>query len=625
MKIHSQQAILLPYTWSLLPAMKVSAELRDTPIVTMSKKSKRIWPILLFSLPFSGVGIGFLVFSILPSLYDGLQMRTWHEAQANVISSELNSYSGDSTTYEAIGLYDYLVAGEQYAGSRLGISGGADNVGEWHQRISGKLRSARESQNTITIFYNPKDPGEAVVDRSLRWNLLGFKMIFVLVFGGAGVGLLYWAVLDRNKIIDTPEAASKPWLGHRDWSSSTIRSDAKATFYVAWIVALFWNVISSPVLFAIPEELRKGNNAILLAGLFPVVGLALIGWAFNVTRRWRALGATPLTLDPYPGSIGGQVAGSIATNIRYSPSHQFPVTLSCIYSYKSGSGKDRKRQENVKWSAEGYAQIEPSSRGSRLLFCFDVPPGLEQSEIKGERYHLWRLNIKSDGTPVNLNRNFELPVFSTAEASQVIRADSVGHPLAQEKRDTQIDSVMSMRQTSDGLELYFPAGRNIGFNGGITAFGLLFLVAGMGAGYLGAPMILTVIFGLVGGAIALGGLYSLLNSLRVHIDRRGVRSTRSLLGMIISKASAPASEIEKLRIHKTGSMTSGAEHKVFHAIRAHLRNGKKITLAESLIGQSAAEEVADSLAVYGGLQLNKTVVTISQVRAERRARKMGGN
>ena len=584
----------------------------------MADKPKRKWGILLFSLPFTGVGLGFLLFSVIPSLYDAIQMSDWREAQATVISSELKSYSGDSTTYEAVGIYNYSVDGQQYTGTRLGISGGADNVGEWHQRMSSKLYAARDGQRTVSVYYNPKNPAAVIVDRSLRWNLLGFKMIFVLVFGGAGIGVFYWSLRQHNKIIDAPEADIKPWLGNKDWSSPTILSDAKNTLYLAWVMAVFWNLISTPLLFAIPEELDKGNTAILLAGLFPAVGLGLLVWAAKATRRWLAVGATPLTLDPYPGSIGGQVAGSIETNLRYTSSQSFPVNLSCLYSYMSGSGKDRKRHESVKWSAEGFARAEPYRSGSRLLFCFDVPEGMHPSEHKGERYHLWRLNLKSNGAPVAINRNFELPVFATAQASRLIHVDSASHPLAQDKRDARIDAVMDMQQTADGLELTFPVGRNAGTNSVIAVIGLVFFAAGMGAGYMGAPVFFPVVFGLVGGAITLGGLYSLLNGLRVRIGSNGVHTRRSLLGVIISKSSAEGSEVQKLRIHKTGSVSSGTDHKVFFAIRAHLKNGKKITVAESLVGRGAAEQVAEALAFYSGFELDKRVVTIKQRRAERR-------
>jgi hypothetical protein len=79
-----------------------------------------------------------------------------------------------------------------------------------------------------------------------------------------------------------------------------------------------------------------------------------------------------------------------------------------------------------------------------------------------------------------------------------------------------------------------------------------------------------------------------------------------------------ATQVRKLRIYKTGSMSSGSEHKVFYAVRAHLRNGKKITLAESLVGQGAVHEVAEALAFYSGFELDKAVVTASQLRAERK-------
>jgi hypothetical protein len=183
---------------------------------------------------------------------------------------------------------------------------------------------------------------------------------------------------------------------------------------------------------------------------------------------------------------------------------------------------------------------------------------------------------------------------------------------------------MTVQQTADGLELYFPVGRNVGFNVGILVFGLIFFSSGLGAGYMGAPLVFPIVFGLVGGGITLGGIYSLLNSLHVRIGKQGVHTRRTVLGVIIGKASATASEIRKIRIHKTGSMTAGTEHKVFYAIKAHLNNGKKITLAESLVGQSAAGEVAETLALYSGSELDKTVVTIKQKRAERRANRLQG-
>ena len=387
---------------------------------------------------------------------------------------------------------------------------------------------------------------------------------------------------------------------------------------MVWGVTLIWNLLSSPLLLAIPKEVDKGNNAILIAAVFPLIGAGLLLWAIKTTRRWLSIGATPLTLDPYPGSIGGQVGGSIATNIHYRAAHQFPITLSCLYSYVSGSGKNRSRKESVKWQAQGFARAEPAGRGSRLQFRFDMPTDLPESESKDERYHFWRLNLKSEGLPVNIDRNFELPVFSTATSSRDIRVDSTSHPLAQEKRDEQIESVMDMRQITGGLELYFPAGRNAGVKLGMIVFGLIFFAAGMGAGALGAPMIFPILFGLIGGGVVLGGLYSLLNSLAVRIGRDGIQSQRKLLGLSIGQHNVRAAEVRELRIHKGGSMSSGTEHKTFFSIKAHLISGDKITVAESLIGQQAAQQAAEAIATYSGFDCDTKIVDQSREFADRK-------
>ena len=584
----------------------------------MTAKKQKPWGMLLFSLPFAGVGLGMLFFSVLPTLYDGLRMSAWPTTPARVISAELQTHRGDSTTYQAMGHYRYSVNGESYTGSRLGISSSADNVGDWHQRISSRLSSAQRSQSTIPVYYNPGNPAEAIVDPGVRWSLVGFKMIFVLVFGGVGVGLFWWAMHSHSKIIDTPAAAEKPWLGHKDWASPVLRSDARQRFYVAWVFALFWNLISAPVLFAIPDEWAKGNHAILLAALFPLVGVGLIVWAIKSTRRWQRIGATPLTMDPYPGSIGGQVGGTIATNLSFQSGQRFPLVLSCVYSYMSGSGKSRKRRERVEWSAEGYADVDPAGMGSRLSFRFDVPAGLPSSELADKSYHLWRLNLRSEGGEVNLDRNFELPVFATAQNSVQLQVDSAAHPLAREEQDQRIDQVMAMEQTSDGLALDFPVGRNKGLNGGMAAFGAFFFAAGVFAGNMGAPLLMAVIFCLLGGGIGLGGLYGLCNRLEVRLSQESIHTRRSLLGVVVRKTATACSEVRQLRIHRTGSTTSGNKQRVYFAVRAHRNDGKKITIAESLVGQGAAHQVAEALAFYSGLPLDSTPVTVRQLRAERK-------
>lgn len=595
----------------------------------MAKKPSKNWALLIFSLPFASVGLGFLFISILPTLYEGAQMSTWQPAQAKVLSVDLESHSGeDGTTYQAFGSYEYQVNGINYYGDRLGISSGADNVGTWHRTMSGTLKNIRERGLTVTVYYNPSNPAEAIVDPKPRWNLLAFKMIFVLVFGGAGIGLFYWVIQNNRKHIDPgsiPDAANKPWLTHKDWASPVIYSNAKHTLYIAWGVSAFWMLLTAPAMLAIPSELAKGNIAILAVALFPLVGVGLIVWAVKSTRRWQAIGRTPLTLDPYPGSIGGQVGGHIDTNIRHHANHKFSIALSSVYSYSSGSGKNRSQHERVNWHASGYADMQISSSGTRLVFCFDVPEGLPESELKADRYNYWKVTLKGlavstvAGVETDIERQFVIPVFATAKPSQSIRVNSSNHQQAE--REVQLEQVVDIQQTREGLNLHFPMGRNAKMNFSFLGFGVLFSAAGFFAGFMGAPLFLVFIFVAVGGAIALGSLYSLINTLNTTVSHSNITTFRSVLGVCISHNDTPTDAVAKLRIHRTGSSTQGSDHREYFAIRAHLNNGKKITLAESLCGQDAAQELAESIAYNSGIALEARPVSVKQIRAERNAAK----
>ena len=37
------------------------------------------------------------------------------------------------------------------------------------------------------VWVNPDAPGESIIDRDIRWGLVGFKSIFLFVFGGVGL------------------------------------------------------------------------------------------------------------------------------------------------------------------------------------------------------------------------------------------------------------------------------------------------------------------------------------------------------------------------------------------------------------------------------------------------------
>jgi hypothetical protein len=305
--------------------------------------------LFLFALPFFGVGV-WMGYAISSHIYDAWRMQDWIAVDATLHRAGYETHSGDdSNTYEAYAEYSFTHNGQVYSNNRVAIASGADNIGDYQQDLGRRLSGAMSRGENIVVVINPAEPGQAVVDPSLRWGLLGFKAIFFLVFGGIGLGLLI-AVFHapKEKDLSAPQFTDKPWLINDAWQTGSIRSSSKSSMWFAWGFAAIWSLISAPLPFVVLEEVMEKDNTIALVGLlFPIVGIGLIVWAIQRTMEWRRFGAAPVILDPFPGSIGGNVGGTIDVRLPFDPATRFSVTLTSLQSYVSGSGDDRSRKESA--------------------------------------------------------------------------------------------------------------------------------------------------------------------------------------------------------------------------------------------------------------------------------------
>ena len=147
----------------------------------------------LFALPFAGVGV-WMLWAIGSTVIDAWQMNSWLPAEATVTNAGYTTSSGDdSDTYEAYAQYRYYWNGQTFTGDRVSISAGGDNIGDYQTETGRRLSAAQRSGQPITVYVNPTQPSEAIVNRDIRWGMIGFKSIFVFVFGGVGFGLIYAA------------------------------------------------------------------------------------------------------------------------------------------------------------------------------------------------------------------------------------------------------------------------------------------------------------------------------------------------------------------------------------------------------------------------------------------------
>ena len=547
----------------------------------------------LFALPFFGIGV-WMLWSISSTLYTSWQMQDWVQVEARVTRGGYETNSGDdSDTYEAYAVYTYSFQGQQYKNDRVALSGGGDNIGDYQRDMGRRLGNAATSGNTVLIFVDPDQPSNSIIDRDVRWGLLGFKSIFLFVFGGVGLGLLIfvWRT-PPEKDASKPEYRKSPWLLNENWQTATIRSSSKMAMWGAWAFAAFWNLISIALPFLVYQEVTKKHNYIALVGLlFPLVGIGLLVWAIRRTLEWRRFGAAPVTLDPFPGSIGGHVGGTIDLKLPFDPSIPFQVTLTSIRSYLSGSGKDRSRKEKARWQDALVAQAEPGGKGTRLTFRFDVPEGLDESDTDtDDSYHLWRLNLKAELPGTDLDRDYELPVYATAQASRFLSDQAVQTSRARQRAidDESIRKTFELHFDTGGKRMLYPMGRYFKSTIGGFVIGCIFaaagwyLVVGEGARLFGG------VFGGVGAFIALFCLYLMFSSLEVSKEIDGISSVRRWLGIPISRKRMHLNTIARLEKDSSFQTQSGGKHVMHYSIHALDKQGNKMVVGEGFKGESEA-------------------------------------
>jgi hypothetical protein len=431
------------------------------------------------------------------------------------------------------------------------------------------------------------------------------------------------------------DAPPADWRSRKGWQTPQIRSNAIAGIALFWIMALAFSAASVALLFAIPGELREGNYEVLIALIFPLSALFLLYAAIKRSLEFARFGRVIFQMEPYPGAIGGQVGGRIllprlaaaggpGPTLGMPGKSPWKVRLECGYSYVSGSGKNRSRHERIEWSEEGEPGIEQTPLGMSLSFRFDIPKDLPQADVaQNGNYHFWRLGVKGELPGVDLDRQYNIPVFpgdaqskpsyanlSEQNARRQAKESDAARASIQRGDFEQPGFAGSMRveQQGDSILLAFPMFRNkmltlfaAIFAGGFGFASFMMLRSILDGGFFAVitglfsiPFVLVALF--AGGAT----LYLPLNQLSTRIDRQGVAVVRRLLFIPIYRKQMARSEIRRLGIKQSGSEGQGAEEVKQFKIQAHGQQGATLTLAEGLEGEEATNHFRDYLAAHLG-------------------------
>ena len=317
------------------------------------------------------------------------------------------------------------------------------------------------------------------------WKNVLMKGIGATIFGGVGVVLFFamrWSAGKERRETELQELhPDEPWMWKEDWASGRINCSQRLTVISAWVFASLWNLIATPCLIQVPDEvLKKENYAALFALLFPLVGIGLLAWAIRATILYRKFGTSVLELAYVPGEIGGRLEGIVHVETGLSPEEGFQLKLTCLQRCTSGTGKNRSTTERVLWEETAVMDrelLEGDSERSAVPVSFEIPRDARPSSTTTSNSQIiWQLEMIADAPGIDYKSLFDVPVFAsgapqvetTSDIAKAFRRPDL--PADVRRRDSRI-AVAPL--PGGGKEFSFPAARNPGAAVGLSLFSVL--------------------------------------------------------------------------------------------------------------------------------------------------------
>lgn len=577
----------------------------------------------LFALPFAGVGIAAFC-------YLGFMLWTWHRmaswlpVPAEIVSLELERHRGDdAVTHKVVAHYRYRFDGREYDADRAAIASMSDNLGDFQQRLYRELETARAHRSAIA-FVDPANPGDATLNRDLRWTLVGFAAIFGLVFGGVGFGLLFGARISARKLAARRALERRfpkePWRWHEEWKDGRISASNRANAYGTTIFAVLWNLISLPTALLVPAAIADGNRLALVALIFPAIGIGLAAWAIRSWLRLRRFKLATLVLDRLPIPLGGRFKGTVKVDALVPVAHEFKLRLNCVERRRSRNGKAS--NERLLWQNEWTVpkhSCQLASTYSTIPVDVAVPDDLPPASTIEEERIVWRLEITGECPGPDFASTFAVPVFRIgAQRKSPVESETPASmrpaPAPQDRLDSP-DAEETARRAArtTALEtapqpdphrlsqlgiLYerLPQGREAwtfrraqhkGVALGLTALMLAWTGISVGLGFADAPLIFPIVFGLFDVLLVWWTLHLWFAEYRVTLDERNLTIVaRGFGGTRTYKI--PRRQITRVRARR--GMQAG--NKLYYDLKVETGDRRSRTAATSVGDYSVAQWLA---------------------------------
>jgi len=358
-----------------------------------------------------------------------------------------------------------------------------------------------------------------------------------------------------------------------------------------WLFALVWNAISWPVAVAgWRDAAGKSDRVVLLIliGIFPVVGLVMLAVAVRATLQWLKFGRVELVLEAAPVALGSTMRGQLRGPGTLAEAKTVQFSLQCTRLVTSGSGRNRSTRRKLLW--ENQCRISPDNvkvaQGQAIIpVQFTIP--YEQQESDTQTRVQWRLRADADLSGVDFSAEFELPVRRTDASDPTLTEQAIAAATMllpeNEQADIYADAKIRLLRRGDaGLQVIVPTvlGRSPGTIVGLGVFAAIWAAAVVFMATHGAPVFMSVIFGLFEVLFLMGIGSFATKRISTRFTAQGLEVRKSHFFVRSTKRIA-LQQITGFEHAMTGSSSSGSRQKGHYRVSVSA-GGDSVELAHFL-------------------------------------------
>ncbi|MDD3276826.1 MAG: DUF3592 domain-containing protein, partial [Kiritimatiellales bacterium] len=333
--------------------------------------------LILFGSIFALAGLLLIKPLFITPLQKANDAKTWNSVPATVISSKVKSHSGDdSTTYSVYIAYRYEVDGTEFIGDQYSFVSGSSSG------YSGKADIVRQypKGRKFTVFVNPINPGESVIQRELsNSKYLG---LIPVVFTIIGIAILIGGL-----------RAKRPELDRQQSIQHTVTLNGPSPLKKAIGISLFATVWSGVVVL-----LAKSDAPLLFPVVFGLFGVIMI--CASIHAILAVFNPRP-TVDLTPGNIhqGTEVLMRWLIDGDTTRIEKLTVKVQClkITTETSRSGKNRSsRVVKTPLYEEGIVLAEKDFEIRQGTATFKIPVNHPASRPGNTDGIQWQLLFHGD-------------------------------------------------------------------------------------------------------------------------------------------------------------------------------------------------------------------------------------